>query len=47
MRPWGRGQDETPPGTGAETRPDILKRRYAKGELTRDEFEQMKRDLQG
>jgi len=31
---------------GAETPMDILKKRYAKGELTREEFEQMKRDLQ-
>jgi putative membrane protein len=30
----------------SETRAiDILKERYAKGELTRDQFEQMKRDL--
>lgn len=31
---------------GAETAIDILKKRYAKGELTREEFEQMKRDIQ-
>lgn len=29
----------------SETPVDILKERYAKGELTRDQFEQMKRDL--
>ena len=33
-------------GSLAETRAlDILKARYAKGELTRDEFERMKREL--
>jgi len=26
---------------------DILKRRYAKGEITREEFEKMKKDLEG
>lgn len=30
------------PGPGAT---DILKARYAKGELTREQFEQLKRDL--
>lgn len=31
----------------AETPLDILRRRYASGELSRDEFEQMRRDLGG
>ncbi len=30
-----------------ETPLDILKARYARGELTQEQFEQMKRDLEG
>ncbi len=46
---FSRGAPRPPwePGSGREpeTALDILKKRYAKGELTKEQFEQMKRDL--
>jgi putative membrane protein len=30
---------------GSETAMEILKKRYAKGEITREDFEQMKKDI--
>jgi putative membrane protein len=41
-RTWVTGR-----GSEGETALDILKRRYAKGEISKDEFEQMKRDIGG
>ena len=32
-------------GSDVETSVEILGRRYAKGEITKDQFEQMKRDI--
>lgn len=42
--PWSRGScyDE---GEESETALEILKKRYARGEITKDEFQQMKKDI--
>lgn len=41
---WGVRQ--TGPQSGGNTPLDILKSRYARGEITREQFEQMRRDLE-
>ena len=46
--PWMQGSDRNPRrSTGTETPLELLKKRYARGEITREEFEEMKRDLAG
>ncbi len=44
MGPAGRGTGEKPRSLGNEPL-EILRRRYASGEITRDEYEQMRDDL--
>jgi len=46
MPPMMRWRHGMGPDAGSDAPMDILKKRYAKGELTREEFEHMKRDLQ-
>ena len=45
--PWWNDSDRpSSHSKDSETAIEVLKKRYAKGELTREEFEQMKKDLQ-
>ena len=44
--PWGQNSDRHhSESKDSETPIDILKKRYAKGEITKEEFDQMKKDL--
>lgn len=43
-RPW-RYPGERPDSSHPDTALDILKQRYAKGEITRDQYHQMKADF--
>lgn len=45
--PWWNDSDSSSSHyKESETAMEILQKRYAKGEITRDEFEQVKKDLQ-
>lgn len=43
---WISGASSGPGQTAAKTALDILKERYARSEIGRDEFEQKKRDIE-
>ncbi len=46
--PWmqGQGSDRQPSeNTAPETAVELLKKRYARGEITKEEFEQIQKDL--
>lgn len=43
-RPWGNDSDSAV--NSRETALDIVRKRYARGEISRDEFEQIKKDLE-
>lgn len=43
---WLAGQGRREGGGPGKTPLDILKERYARGEITREEFERMKKDLE-
>jgi len=42
---WGASDRYSPDGRDSESAMEILKKRYAKGELTKEEFERMKKDI--
>jgi len=44
---WQPQFNQTRPAQTSQTPLEILKARYVRGEISRDEYEQMRRDLEG
>ena len=44
---WRPQFNQTSPAQNHETPLEILKARYARGEISREEYEQMRQDLEG
>lgn len=44
---WRPQFDQTKPAQNGQTALEILKARYADGKITREEYEQVRRDLEG
>ena len=44
---WRPQINQTGPAPTSQTPPEILKARFARGEINREEYEQMQRDLEG
>ena len=44
---WRHQFNQSGPTQSKQTPLELLKERYARGEISRDEFEQMRRDLEG
>ena len=43
---WVWGQSSSSPTAHDESAPDLVKKRYAKGEISREEFERIKKEIE-